>query len=29
VNGNAAGGAVQFAALVNKPVLLANDFVVI
>src|SRR6185369_15359347 len=28
-NGNAAGGAVQFATLVNKPVLLANDFVVI
>ena len=28
-NGNAAGGAIAFAVLVNKPVLAANDFVVI
>jgi Ca2+-binding RTX toxin-like protein len=28
-NGNAAGGAVQFATLINKPALQANDFVVI
>jgi Ca2+-binding RTX toxin-like protein len=29
VNGSAAGGAVQFATLLNKPALQANDFVVI
>jgi VCBS repeat-containing protein len=29
VNGSAAGGAIQFAFLQNKPALLANDFVVI
>ena len=29
VNGNAAGGAIAFAVLVNKPVLAANDFAVI
>jgi Ca2+-binding RTX toxin-like protein len=29
VNGNGAGGAIQFATLTNKPVLAANDFVVI
>ena len=28
-NGSAAGGAVQFATLINKPALQANDFVVI
>ena len=28
-NGSAAGGAVQFATLVNKPALQASDFVVI
>ena len=28
-NGNAAGGAIQFATLTNHPVLAANDFVVI
>jgi Ca2+-binding RTX toxin-like protein len=28
-NGNAAGGAVQFATLINKPVLSAGDFVVV
>ena len=28
-NGNAAGGAIAFALLVNRPVLAANDFVVI
>lgn len=29
VNGNAAGGAIAFATLTNKPVLAANDFIVI
>jgi Ca2+-binding RTX toxin-like protein len=29
VNGNAAGGAIAIAVLVNHPVLAANDFVVI
>jgi Ca2+-binding RTX toxin-like protein len=29
VNGNAAGGAIAFAVLANRPVLAANDFVVI
>ena len=29
VNGNGAGGAIQFAFLANKPVLTASDFVVI
>jgi hypothetical protein len=28
INGNAAGGAFQFAALTNKPVLTIADFIV-
>jgi Ca2+-binding RTX toxin-like protein len=28
-NGNGVGGAIQIAALINKPVLTASDFVVI
>ena len=29
LNGNGAGGAIQFAALNNRPALAANDFTVI